>query len=880
MRKWLKTSMLFVLSLVMFAGCALPGGTTSTPSSSTAENNDYYTVHFDLCTSYKTNVIDDQEVEPGDVATKPAVAILGDNPERWEVQGWYKDKEYTQPWNFFIDTVEENMTLYAKWVRNFEITYYLGDETDVPMYKQYIQDGQYITDYERLAHGYYSNGFYANARHTQEYDFTQPVTADANIYIDRSEYFYFSGEMLATRDDLCTMMAAPSGSGSTPGTIELKEDNAGDKFAEINFGYSTAADPHLHIRNMAIDISASQKVEVTFRNLGNATSLKFYYVVQMADGTFTDGEGAHEGNAFLYRYTEEEKNMDPNGEWVTKVFDFSSTLTNGVSTWGISTIMTQLRVQSGYVCEDENDLSNVLQIKSIKGIPDDTYTSTADSENVAALRVHDDATDIQNVVDKQEDICGWVFPKDYADAKVNNAETYEKTNGLLFYSPFRAKKTGFTLSASKLANGEKEVIDLNKKTTIRIRLTNYGYSNKLTMEYKNKVGRGSSVDLAITPCAGEPVEKEYIVNMYGARLYEGTLESLGFVYDSIGINNAIMIHSVEFVDFERMDIPGINFNDMYAGDAEVAPYWTTMNNATVSFTGSGLSTGATKIEATNGGYIERACNITNVGYESMTLKFKDAEGIRNVMVDFTINGNTSNYIYDMMSEEVTKQNGWNVLTLPLTENGQITNVKVTFMGEGTITLQELRFNMPENSGLDLSTGEEVTNIISNQWDGGIISYSNSMSAGALTAKYTQANHEVSTVRYYFDAMLKYSRYGEGNIDITGKSKLVIVYCNMGSVNTLNVGLGTVNVTEDDSWKTAHMEIGNSGGMVNNLGIKSNMAQGEWAVLEIDLAQYNTLKDGTDGKAINEIGIQQGYHEAAGAITVSTETVYIRAIIVL
>ena len=264
----------------------------------------------------------------------------------------------------------------------------------------------------------------------------------------------------------------------------------------------------------------------------------------------------------------------------------------------------------------------------------------------------------------------------------------------------------------------------------------------------------------------------------------------------------------------------------------------------------------------------------------MTLKFKDAEGIRNVMVDFTINGNTSNYIYDMMSEEVTKQNGWNVLTLPLTENGQITNVKVTFMGEGTITLQELRFNMPENSGLDLSTGEEVTNIISHQWDGGIISYSNAMSAGALTAKYTQANHEVSTVRYYFDAMLKYSRYGEGNIDITGKSKLVIVYCNMGSVNTLNVGLGTVNVTEDDSWKTAHMEIGNSGGMVNNLGIKSNMAQGEWAVLEIDLAQYNTLKDGTDGKAINEIGIQQGYHEAAGVITVSTETVYIRAIIVL
>jgi hypothetical protein len=264
----------------------------------------------------------------------------------------------------------------------------------------------------------------------------------------------------------------------------------------------------------------------------------------------------------------------------------------------------------------------------------------------------------------------------------------------------------------------------------------------------------------------------------------------------------------------------------------------------------------------------------------MTLKFKDADGIRNVMVDFTINGNTSNYIYDMMSEEVTKQNGWNVLTLPLTENGQITNVKVTFMGEGTITLQEIRFNMIKNSGLDFSTGEEVTNVISYQWDGGIFTYNNALSAGALTAKYTQANNEVSTVRYYFDALLKYYNKGEGNLDVRGKSNLIIVYNNLGSLDRLNVGLGTVNVTEDGSWKTAHMEIGNSGGFINNLPIKSNMAQGEWATLEIDLTQYNTLKDGTDGKAINEIGIQQGYNESSGMITVSTETVYIRAIIVL
>ena len=626
MRKFIKTSLLFGLSLVMFAGCALPGfgGTTSESNQeSSVENKDSYTVHFELCTNYKTNVIDDQEVEPGDIATKPAVAIIGANDERLEVQGWYKDPEYTQPWNFFLDTVEEDMTLYAKWVKNFEVTYYLGDDTNVPLYKQYVQEGQLITDYEKLAHGYESNGFYANARHTQEFDFTKPITSDVNIYIHRSEYFYFSGEMLATRSDLCTMMAAPSGSGSTPGTVALKEDDNGDKFAEINFGYSTAADPHMHVRNMAVDISNSQKVEVTFRNLGNASSLKFYYVVQMPDGTFTDGEGAHENNAFTYTYAASERNMDPNGEWVTKVFDFAGKLTNGVSTWGISTVMTQLRIQSSYVCQDEEDLSNIVQIKSIRGIPDPTYTSTEDSESVSAIRVNDNATDVQEVADAQENVCGWVFPKNAASAKSNNGELYEKTSGLLFYSPFRAKKTTLMFSMPEDENGDKVQIDLNKKTTIRIRLTNYGYANKLTLEYKNKVGRGSSMDLTIAPCGEQPEEREYVLNMYGSRLYEGTLESLGFIYDSIGINNAIMIHSIEFVDFERMDIPGINFNDMYAGDTSVAPYWTTIENATISYTGNGLTTGATKIDTMNGGYLEKACNMTNLGYESMTLKYLD-----------------------------------------------------------------------------------------------------------------------------------------------------------------------------------------------------------------------------------------------------------------
>ena len=69
-------------------------------------------------------------------------------------------------------------------------------------------------------------------------------------------------------------------------------------------------------------------------------------------------------------------------------------------------------------------------------------------------------------------------------------------------------------------------------------------------------------------------------------------------------------------------------------------------------------------------------------------------------------------------------------------------------------------------------------------------------------------------------------------------------------------------------------------MARDLAIKTNMAKGEWAALEISLSQFATLADGTDGKAINEIGIQQGYNQAGSTITVSNETVYIRAIIIV
>lgn len=56
--------------------------------------------------------IPDAVVEYGTLLTAPAVT----EREDYHLEGWYKDISLTQKWDFENDTVDGNLTLYAKWV--------------------------------------------------------------------------------------------------------------------------------------------------------------------------------------------------------------------------------------------------------------------------------------------------------------------------------------------------------------------------------------------------------------------------------------------------------------------------------------------------------------------------------------------------------------------------------------------------------------------------------------------------------------------------------------------------------------------------------------------------------------------------------------------
>lgn len=830
MKKWqkcLRSIVACTMALIAFGSCGIVGGNTSSGSSvggdssiqSSVEEN-ICTVKFDLCTDLKTNNIMDQEVEIGETVNKPIVAVIGENPNNEEVEGWYTDAEYTTKWNFLTDVVETDMTLYAKWISQYSVRYFLGDNLDTPMYEEQYREGELLNDMSVLSDGYRSDGFYLDPAYTEKVEFGTPVTEPMDIYIHRSDSFYFSADMIERR---FTAEAAPSGAGSTAGSLELVGEGE-DAYVKANFGYSTAADPHLLLKNVTVDISASQKIRITFKNMGNANTLKFYFVAWYDDVTkeFVDMPHFTENTAYTYRYFDDEKNMTEDSEWLVKEIDLAAaTVQNGHSLWGNASTLVQLRIDSGYVSENEEDLSNELWIKSIEGVADPTYVSTDDSAEVKELLKDDEAAAVQAVADSQQDVVGWVFPKDNAQAS-GMVETYNKTEGLVMYSSFR--QVGATLV---LTPSENEKIDLDEMTTLKIRLRNYGYGTTLKIRYRNKLGRSAERALSIN---ARSEVTEYTLNMFGADNWNGILENLSFLYDSVGVDNAILFESVEFSEFQVTQIPGFNFNDKNLFNVENSDQL----EASYDFMNKGTKFNVLE----SGASFERAyfSRFTTVGYEGMTLNYVMAnEGITKVIVELTLACGTEEPVVSTCMYDVVAGEGAQSVYVPFEANGLVLNIKVSFEGTGEITISNLKFKLPATAIDYADSGIASTIIASSDW-APTTSYDGDLSA----TRYAQ-NGAYSYTKVYMGVLKKDKDFGEGNFSLEGKTKLVIIYQNRGDTRFLTLGFGLADLTEDETWKTAHSEAGGSmSAGVQQFEMETMMGEDEWLTTEIDLTQFKNL----------------------------------------
>ena len=228
----------FVVGCGGNAGGGNTGGGESNPSgqesptdseAETEDPNAVYVVKFDTCIDLPTNKALDQKAHKGDLVVEPDIRVRGENPDGYRVAGWYTDREYEAEWDFGLDKVAGDMTLYAKWDAYYDVNFYLKG-LEIPVYSTEVKKGRKTGRCDDSIYGYKVKGYYLSEDFAEgsEFDFDEPITSKTDIYIDVEDYMYFDSKSLANG---FRAVAAISGAGSTAGSISEETKN-GEEFSK------------------------------------------------------------------------------------------------------------------------------------------------------------------------------------------------------------------------------------------------------------------------------------------------------------------------------------------------------------------------------------------------------------------------------------------------------------------------------------------------------------------------------------------------------------------------------------------------------------------------------------------------------------------------
>lgn len=184
-------SVICVCSLFAAVGCKKDDGKTE---------EKLYTVTFDLCTDLQTTTALPRKVKAGTRIDEPKIYVTGDNPDNYEIEGWSSEKNYSEDskWDFSFDSVESEVTLYAKWGshKQYKVRFYkAGDEEAT--YIATIEQGLTASECDDRFGGYAVLGYYASPEFDKEFDFEAAINADTDVFVKLSDYIYLSPKYIA-----------------------------------------------------------------------------------------------------------------------------------------------------------------------------------------------------------------------------------------------------------------------------------------------------------------------------------------------------------------------------------------------------------------------------------------------------------------------------------------------------------------------------------------------------------------------------------------------------------------------------------------------------------------------------------------------------------
>jgi uncharacterized repeat protein (TIGR02543 family) len=115
----------------------------------------------------------------GKKITKP------DNPEKqgFVFEGWYKDAQYGEAWDFDNDVVNNNITLYAKWKGiTYTVTFECNGGTGFQQITGLLAGSRINNPGKSFKSGYVFDGWYKNPELTEAWSFYEVITDNTTLY--------------------------------------------------------------------------------------------------------------------------------------------------------------------------------------------------------------------------------------------------------------------------------------------------------------------------------------------------------------------------------------------------------------------------------------------------------------------------------------------------------------------------------------------------------------------------------------------------------------------------------------------------------------------------------------------------------------------------
>ena len=121
----------------------------------------------------------DQTIEHGKLIETDKLTIP--EVEGYTFGGWYADKAHETKFDF-TKPITGNTTVYAKWTANDYEVSFVTEHGDAPTSQNVKYNGTAKDPGKLTAEGYTFDGWYADAAHTTEFDFSTPIKGNTKVY--------------------------------------------------------------------------------------------------------------------------------------------------------------------------------------------------------------------------------------------------------------------------------------------------------------------------------------------------------------------------------------------------------------------------------------------------------------------------------------------------------------------------------------------------------------------------------------------------------------------------------------------------------------------------------------------------------------------------